>query len=107
MFLILSSSVKILSHLSSNLSVTLIQFLIDRICALENIDTILARSDAFSTRSSSADLTGCPDCVVSVAPCFVIGTQTTMQLVDYVNAIGLRICSIITDISNINLQISN
>ena len=87
--------------------VTLIQFLIDRICALENIDTILARSDAFSTRSSSADLTGCPDCVVSVAPCFVIGTQTTMQLVDYVNAIGLRICSIITDISNINLQISN
>ena len=87
--------------------VTLIQFLIDRICALENIDTTLARSDAFSTRSSSADLTGCPDCVVSVAPCFVIGTQTTMQLVDYVNAIGLRICSIITDISNINLQISN
>jgi hypothetical protein len=87
--------------------VTLIQFLIDRICALENIDTTLARSGAVSTRSSSADLTGCPDCVVSVAPCFVIGTQTTMQLVDYVNAIGLRICSIITDISNINLQISN
>jgi len=83
--------------------VTLIQFLIDRICALENIDT----SGAVSTRSSSADLTGCPDCVVSVAPCFVIGTQTTMQLVDYVNAIGLRICSIITDIANINLQISN
>jgi len=82
--------------------VTLIQFLIDRICALENIDT-----SGTTTRSSSADLAGCPDCVVSVAPCFVIGTQTTMQLVDYVNAIGLRICSIITDISNINLQISS
>ena len=77
--------------------VTLIQFLIDRICALENID-------ATATTTTAA---GCPDCVVSVAPCFVIGTQTTMQLVDYVNAIGLRICSIITDISNINLQISN
>ena len=77
--------------------ITLIQFLIDRICALENID-------ATTTSTTAA---GCPDCVVSVAPCFVIGTQTTMQLVDYVNAIGLRICSIITDIANINLQISN
>ena len=77
--------------------VTLIQFLIDRICALENID-------ATTTSTTAA---GCPDCVVSVAPCFVIGTQTTMQLVDYVNAIGLRICSIITDIANINLQISS
>ena len=77
--------------------VTLIQFLIDRICALENI----------STTKSSTVASGCPDCVVSVAPCFVIGTQTTMQLVDYVNAIGQRICSIITDIANINSQISN
>ena len=77
--------------------VTLIQFLIDRICALENID---------ATTTSTA-VAGCPDCVVSVAPCFVIGTQTTMQLVDYVNAIGQRICSIITDIANINLQISS
>jgi hypothetical protein len=77
--------------------ITLIQFLIDRICALENID-------ATATRTTT---TGCPDCVVSVAPCFIIGTQTTMQLVDYVNAIGLRICSIITDIANINSQIAN
>ena len=76
--------------------VTLIQFLIDRICALENID-------ATTTSTTAA---GCPDCVVSVAPCFIIGTQTTMQLVDYVNAIGLRICSIIIDIANINIQIS-
>ena len=77
--------------------VTLIQFLIDRICALENID-------ATATTTTAA---GCPDCVVSVAPCFIIGTQTTMQLVDYVNAIGQRICSIITDIANINSQITS
>jgi len=76
---------------------TLIQFLIDRICALENI----------STTGTTTTAAGCPDCVVSVAPCFIIGTQTTMQLVDYVNAIGQRICSIITDIANINSQISN
>jgi len=77
--------------------ITLIQFLIDRICALENINTT----------GTSTNAAGCPDCVVSVAPCFIIGTQTTMQLVDYVNAIGLRICSIITDISIINTQITS
>tara|TARA_R110001592_G_scaffold8822_2_gene47791 strand:- start:2565 stop:4244 length:1680 start_codon:yes stop_codon:yes gene_type:complete len=74
----------------------LIQFLITRICELEG--TSVSTTDATSS---------CPDCVVTVADCFVTGTQTTMQLTDYVQLIGQRVCSIITDISLINSQITD
>lgn len=67
----------------------LIQFLIEKICENQGI------SPDLKTES------GCPDCVVTVADCFVTGTQTTMQLIEYVTLIGNRICSIITEISEI------
>ncbi len=73
----------------------LIQFLIDKICELEGITP--------ETKEEPA----CPDCVVSVAECFRTGTQTTMQLVDYVQLIGERICSIAEEISLINAQITD
>jgi len=75
----------------------LIQFLIEQICQLQGVSN--------TTRSAAAPT--CPDCVVSVAECFVVGTQTTMQLVDYVQMIATRICSIIVEISFINTQIEN
>ena len=83
----------------------LIQFLIDRICELENVQS--QTSTTTTTISNTGTPIGCPDCVVSVASCFVTGSQTTMQLVDYVTMIGERICSIITDISLINAQITD
>ena len=73
----------------------LIQFLIDKVCEAEGITP------------TTKDEPTCPDCVVSVAECFVTGTQTTMQLVDYVQLIGQRICSIITEISLIQDQITD
>ncbi len=73
----------------------LIQFLIEKICELEGVTP------------ETKDIPTCPDCVVSVAECFVTGTQTTMQLVDYVQLIGERICSIITEISLIQAQITD
>jgi len=73
----------------------LIQFLIDRICELEGVTP--------ETKEESA----CPDCVVSVADCFITGSQTTMQLVDYVQLIGERVCSIIRELDLINNQITN
>jgi hypothetical protein len=73
----------------------LIQLLINKICELSGITPT-------ETKSS-----GCPDCVVSVAPCFVEGTQTTMQLVDYVQMIANRICSILDEIGIINNQITS
>jgi hypothetical protein len=74
----------------------LIQFLINRICELDGTPTD-------TTRTTST----CPDCVVSVASCFVQNNQTTMQLVDYVQMIANRVCSIISEISIINSQISD
>jgi hypothetical protein len=73
----------------------LIQFLIDQICEAQGITVD-------PTRTTSA----CPDCVVTVAACFIVGNTTTMQLVDYVNLIAERVCSIIDQISLINNQIS-
>jgi len=74
----------------------LIQFLIEQICASQGIDT---------TKVVTAS--ACPDCVVTVAPCFVVNGQTTMQLVDYVTAIGNRICNIIDQITLINTQLTS
>ena len=75
----------------------LIQLLIARICELENIPT------STSTGSSA----GCPDCEVTVAPCFQTGTATTMQLTEYAQAIGTKVCTIIDQISDINANITD
>lgn len=74
----------------------LIQFLINKICELNETPTN-------DIRSASE----CPECVVTVASCFVMGTQTTMKLVDYVNMIGLKICSIIEEILDLQSQITD
>ena len=76
----------------------LIQFLIDHICALEGVTPV---SDA------NKNISACPDCVVIVASCFVQNNQTTMQLVDYVQMIGDRVCRILTDIANLQVQINS
>jgi hypothetical protein len=83
----------------------LIQLIIDKICALENINNSEATGSGNprGIRSTST----CPDCVVTVAEPFVVGTQTTMQLVDYVNAIGNKITSIIDEILNLQNQITD
>ena len=72
----------------------LIQFLINQICEAQGITVD-------PTRITST----CPDCVVTVAPCFIQGTTTTMQLVDYVTMIGNKICSLITEIESLQSQI--
>lgn len=81
----------------------LIQLIIDKVCALENINN----SESTSTGTPRSARATCPDCVVTVAPPFVMGTQTTMQLVDYVNAIGDKITSIINEILNLQTQIDD
>lgn len=73
----------------------LIQLLITRICELNDIPP-----------TEPGKTLGCPDCVVSVAPCLIQNGQTTMQLVDYVQMIADRLCGIISEISDINNQIS-
>jgi hypothetical protein len=79
----------------------LIQFLIDKICELENV-----------TPPPTPGNEGCPDCVVNVAECFYYqnnfgDTVTTMQLTDYVNAIGNKLCLIVNNITIIQQTIDN
>ena len=74
----------------------LIQFLISQICELQGI-----------TPSITKESTGCPDCLVTVAPCFVTNGQTTMNLVDYVNMIAQRICNIIDELALINAALTS
>lgn len=74
----------------------LIQLLITKICEAQGIT---------STVPKATD--GCPDCVVSVAPCFQVGNQTTMQLLDYVQMIAEKVCALIDEITTINSQITD
>src|SRR5687767_1241454 len=78
-----------------------ITFLIGRICALENI-----------TLSEGNAVAGCPNCIVNIAPCFYFRNPvgdlvTTMQLTDYVTAMGNRICGIVDQINTINLTLTD
>jgi len=74
----------------------LIQFLISQICELQGI-----------TPSEIKNTTGCPDCLVTVADCFVVGNQTTMNLTDYVNMIAAKICSIVDELVLINAALTS
>ena len=78
----------------------LIQFLIARICELEKIENQPSTSE-------SSGSSGCPDCIVTVAECFVVGTTTTMQLSDYVHVIANKVCDLIGEISIMQTQINN
>ena len=82
----------------------LIQFLIERICALEEVDAAAVATPTTpgnEARSTSANT------LVTVAPCFVVGTTTVMTIVEYAQAMGTRICSIIAQIAFINVQLNN
>ena len=67
----------------------LLQFLIEQICLSQGLSTT-------STDVKTDDI------LITVAPCFIVNGITVMSLTDYVTAIGLRICSIIDQITIIN-----
>ena len=77
----------------------LIQFLIEQICALQGL-----------TPGTDGTKTTCPDCVVTVAPCLRVIDPTlpaTMQLLDYVQMIANKLCTIIDDITDLADQVTN
>jgi hypothetical protein len=78
----------------------LIQLLIQRICAINDIPV---------TPGGGA---GCPDCVVPVAQCLqrpdALGNVTaSLQLRDYVILIGNEICSITTSVASIDSRVTS
>jgi hypothetical protein len=83
----------------------LIQFLIEQICALQTEVNTLA-DPATSPIVNTTKSTGA-DTLVTVAPCFVVGTTTVMTVSEYAQAIGTKVCSIVSQISAINANINN
>jgi len=84
---------------------SLLQLLIQKVCDLENLNPDGSPCDPTASE-------GCPDCIVDVAECFYFidrlgDQQTTMQLVDYVKAIGNKICQIVSQIETINATLDN
>jgi hypothetical protein len=81
----------------------LLQILVERICALEGVSPI------DPTDPTASD---CPNnCIVPIADCFYYidpqgDTVTTMTLLDYVNAIGNKICDILNEITILQNQIA-
>lgn len=84
----------------------LIQFLIERICALQTEVTVVS-DPATSPITNNTTKSASADTLVTVAPCFVVGTVTVMTVSEYAQAIGTRVCSLITQIDTINANITN
>jgi hypothetical protein len=81
----------------------LIQLLIDKICALENITPTTTTTTTTSTTSAGKS-TVVSDYLLTAAPCLGGGT---VGLIDYVNIIATRICDIVTEITVINAAINS
>lgn len=67
----------------------LLQFLIEQICLAQGISPT-------TVDSKSSDV------LITVAPCFIVNGITVMTLIDYVTAIGNKLCDIVDQIAVIN-----
>ena len=76
----------------------LIQFLIEQICALQS-PTTTGTTDTTNTTKSET--------LVTVAPCFVVGGITVMTVSQYAQAIGEKVCSLVSQIAAIEANITN
>ena len=81
----------------------LIQFLIEQICALQTEVNNIA-DPATSTVINTTKTTGA-ETLVTVASCFVIGGITVMTVSEYAQAIGTKVCSLVSQIATINSSI--
>lgn len=92
----------------------LIQFLIGRVCKLEQCTGCIpdCNGDSEQPAQPGNAAAGCPDCLVPIADCFYYqnelgDTITTMQLIDYVRAIGNRICGNVQTIGGQSRTLQN
>ena len=84
----------------------LIQFLIEQICALQTEVTTVSDPATSPLTTGTIKSTGA-DTLVTVAPCFVIGGITVMTVSEYAQAIGTKVCSLVSQIATINSQIND
>ena len=94
----------------------LIQFIIDKLCTLNGCcseATPVAMSAGAKSFAASASTSGtCPDCIITIAPCFQYTDQfgnniTTMNIADYAAAIGVRVCTLATQFAGLQTTVSN
>jgi len=88
----------------------LVQFIIDKLCELSTATPVAAPTTGATT---SAITTGtCPDCTITIAPCFYYTDQfgnniTTMNIADYAAAIGAKVCTLSTQFAALQTTVSS
>lgn len=66
--------------------IELFQLTLDTVCGL-------AHPAPGTTSTTVGSTTGCPDCEMAIAACFQLNGNTTMQLKEYIAAIGVKVCA--------------
>ena len=84
----------------------LIQFLIDQICALQ-LQIATVSDPATSPITNNTTKSTSAETLVTVAPCFVVGGVSVMTVSEYAQAIGTKVCSLVTQIATINANINS
>jgi len=82
----------------------LIQFLIEQICTLQNEVTTVS-DPATSPLTTGSTKSASADTLVTVADCFIVDRVTVMTVSEYAQAIGTKVCSLVTEITEINSNI--
>jgi hypothetical protein len=95
----------------------LVQFIIDKLCTLNNCCSGTTPATFSSTAKSlsvaSAQTSGtCPDCIITIASCFHYTDQfgnniTTMNIADYAAAIGAKVCTLATQYAGLQTTVSS
>jgi len=90
----------------------LINLLISRICNLETCTGCAPACDGTFPTPTPAPADGCPDCEMTIAPCFeyvngIGDTVTVLQLKDYVTSIGNKICNLILNNNLTDTAVTN
>jgi len=87
-----------LANCSPQTFTDLINFLIVKVCELENIPV-----DPDNPVSPD-----CPsNCIVDIAPCFIVGSTTTMSLTNYAIEIGEKVCALVDSIALLQVAIDD
>ena len=79
----------------------LVQFMIDKLCELETC-----------CNAETPSTPGCPECILTIAACFQYvnelgDTVTTMNIDDYVRAIGNRVCTLQSTVTALESTVAN
>lgn len=89
----------------------LLQLIINKLC--EALGLSVGTGSASRTSTQSSTTTGCPDCTVTIAECFQFNNPsngdpvTSLLLSDYVQLIGLKVCTLVLQINTQTSQITN